>query len=288
MNRLALLALVVALGVTDAAAQTATGSVAARGRIEPRNGSRRVAGPAELVAVVARLDVEEGDLVKKGQVLAVTDTFDVREAQADRLRTEIAASQAAIARSRADAENAKQEEARAASLANQGVGPSSEAERWQKRREAAEAALAQATADSATTRAALKVAETERDRALVRAPFDGKVLKVHAREGERVGEAGIAELGETGAMYAVAEVYETDVARVKTGQKAEVKSKALSRPMTGTVERVGLKVGRLSAIGADPAARNDARAVEVKIRLDDPALAAAFTDLEVEILIRTR
>ena len=89
-------------------------------------------------------------------------------------------------------------------------------------------------------------------------------------------------------MYAVAEVYETDAPRLKAGQRAEVRSPALAGPLTGVVERVGLKVGRLSAVGADPAARNDARAVEVKVRLDDSASAAALTDLEVEITIRLR
>ncbi|MCL4820485.1 MAG: HlyD family efflux transporter periplasmic adaptor subunit [Vicinamibacteria bacterium] len=262
--------------------------VAARGRLEPRNGARRVAGPAEMVAVVARLDVEEGDALRRGQVIAVTDTFEVREAAVARLRAALASAEAAIVRTRADAENARQEEERAGQLARQGVGPASEAERWQKRREAADAALAQAEADLGTAQASLKLAETERDRALVRSPIDGRVLKIHARQGERVTEHGIAELGETGVMYAVAEVYETDVPKVKAGQRAEVKSPALARPLAGVVERVGLKVGRLHAVGADPAARNDARAVEVKIRLDDSAAAAAFTDLEVEILIRAR
>lgn len=270
------------------AAGPALADVASRGRLEPRNGARRVAGPAEMVAVVARLDVEEGDSVRRGQVIAVTDTYDVREAGVARLRAAMTATEAAIVRYRADAENARQEEARATQLAREGVGPASEAERWQKRREAADAALVQAEADLGTARAALRLAETERDRSLVRSPIDGRVLQVHARQGERVTELGIVELGETGAMYAVAEVYETDVAKIKVGQRAEVKSPALARPLAGVVERVGLKVGRLHAVGADPAARNDARAVEVRIRLDEPAAAAAFTDLEVEILIRAR
>lgn len=89
-------------------------------------------------------------------------------------------------------------------------------------------------------------------------------------------------------MYAVAEVYETDIPRVAKGQRATISSPALGRPLTGVVERVGLKVGRLSAVGADPAARNDARAVEVKIRLDDSKAAAALVDLEVDIVISTR
>lgn len=39
------------------------------------------------------------------------------------------------------------------------------------------------------------------------------------------------------------------------------------------------------ALGTDPAARKDARVVEVEIRLDDSAAAAPFTNLQVEVEI---
>jgi len=83
----------------------------------------------------------------------------------------------------------------------------------------------------------------------------------------------------------VAEVYETDVARVRPGQQAIVRSAALRDPLTGVVERVGMKVGRLGALGTDPAARSDARVVEVWISLADAARAVGLTDLEVEVEI---
>jgi HlyD family secretion protein len=45
------------------------------------------------------------------------------------------------------------------------------------------------------------------------------------------------------------------------------------------------KVHKQDEIGTDPAARKDARVVEVKVRLDDSAAAAPFTHLQVEIEI---
>jgi HlyD family secretion protein len=53
------------------------------------------------------------------------------------------------------------------------------------------------------------------------------------------------------------------------------------------VDRIGLEIGKLDALGTDPAARTDARVVEVEIRLDEGegALAAALTHLQVEIEI---
>jgi HlyD family secretion protein len=86
-------------------------------------------------------------------------------------------------------------------------------------------------------------------------------------------------------MYAIAEVYETDIRKVKVGQKARVKSEALARDLTGTVTRIRPKVQKLDEIGTDPAARKDARIVEVEIRLDDSAAAASLSLLQVEVEI---
>ena len=86
-------------------------------------------------------------------------------------------------------------------------------------------------------------------------------------------------------MYVIAEVYETDVMRVRPGQRARIRSAALPEELEGTVERIGLQVGRLTSLGTDPVMRTDARVVEVEIRLDVSDAAASLTNLEVEVLI---
>ena len=73
--------------------------------------------------------------------------------------------------------------------------------------------------------------------------------------------------------------------RVRVGQSAQVRSPALAAPLRGTVEKVGLKVGRLQSLGTDPTARADTRVVEVEVRLDDSAVVAGLTHLEVEVVI---
>ena len=88
-------------------------------------------------------------------------------------------------------------------------------------------------------------------------------------------------------MYAVAEVYETDIARVALGSKAQVTSPALTRVLHGTVDRIAMRVAKQDVLGTDPAARTDARIIEVDIRLDDEdaRLAAGLTHLQVEVAI---
>ncbi|HET6563923.1 MAG TPA: efflux RND transporter periplasmic adaptor subunit, partial [Xanthomonadales bacterium] len=97
----------------------------------------------------------------------------------------------------------------------------------------------------------------------------------------------LLELAEVSQMYAIAEVYETDIGRVKVGQSATVSSAALGSVLTGTVETIHPKVAKMDTIGNDPAARKDARIIEVDIRLEDSSSAASLTYLQVDIVIST-
>lgn len=172
----------------------------------------------------------------------------------------------------AELANAQREYARALELNKGGAETDSRRDEWQMRVTRLEARRDRA--------------EAERRLAEVRAPISGRVLDVHARAGERIGPDGILELGDTDAMFAIAEVYETDIARVALGQKARVTSPALAHVLTGVVDRIRLKVSKQDALGTDPAARKDARVVEVEVRLDDsrPAAGLTYVQVEVEIL----
>jgi HlyD family secretion protein len=234
-----------------------TGEITALGRLEPKDGIIRIAGPSHFAVVIGKLLVDTNDRVTAGQTIAILDSYDANTANVARL-------QAAL-------HNAEVECHRYERLFAEGFVSASERDGW--------------TAKVATLKAELQRAEAEREQAVVRSPITGRVLDVHAREGERVGPDGIAELGQTDAMYAIAEVYETDAPRVRVGQRALVSSAALPQPVQGTVDRVGLKVGKKDVLSVDPAAKTDARVVEVRILLDDAAQVAGLTNLEVDVAI---
>ncbi|MFM7573590.1 MAG: ABC exporter membrane fusion protein [Snowella sp.] len=144
---------------------------------------------------------------------------------------------------------------------------------------------AQAEVNSAI--ASVKKAQAELALAYVRSPRDGQVLKIHTWDGEIVGNNGIVELGQTNQMIAVAEVYETDVKRLKIGQKALITSDAFTGEAIGRVKEIGLQIYKNNVLNTDPTAAADARIVEVKIQLD-PASSLkvqAFTNLEVTVAI---
>ena len=95
----------------------------------------------------------------------------------------------------------------------------------------------------------------------------------------------ILKLGDTRAMYAVAEVYETDVGLVRPGQRAKVTSPALSQPLMGTVERVGRMIYKNDVLHVDPAADANARVVEAWILLEESEAASHLINLQVDVRI---
>jgi HlyD family secretion protein len=231
--------------------------VAALGRLEPGEGVIRVAGPPRPAVVIEQLLVEEGDRVEKGQSIATLAGIGVQQAKVARLRAEVA--------------NAERELQRNRSLRRGSVLSESSFQALELARDVAAASL--------------RGAEAQLELSTVRSPITGQVLAILAREGERVGAEGIAEIGDTARMYAVAEVYETDIGRVHTGQHAEVRSEALGRKLQGVVERVGLEIGKQDTLSTDPVAAVDARVVEVRVRLLEPQAAAALTNARVDVVI---
>ena len=133
--------------------------------------------------------------------------------------------------------------------------------------------------------AAVNQAEANLAQVYVRSPQDGVVMDIHTRAGEVVSNEGIIELGRTQQMYAIAEVYQSDIQKIKLGQTAKITSEALPEILTGTVERIDRKVQQQSVINTDPSENIDARVVEVHVRLDDTSsqTAAKFTNLQVQV-----
>ncbi len=139
----------------------------------------------------------------------------------------------------------------------------------------------------ASLRRQIALAEARARRLALHAPIDGRILNVKVKPGEDVGSGPILTMGNTAAMRAVAEVYETDIWRVQLGQSATITSPALSQPVTGKVARIGSMVFKNDVLNVDPAARADARVVEVWIDLDDAASTKKLTNLTVNVAIKT-
>jgi HlyD family secretion protein len=215
-------------------------AVTALGRLQPRGGVIRVAGPSQPAAVVAALHVADGDLVERGQILAVLDDVTIHAASVARWQAELELRQAEYRRYR--------------QLHARGITSASERDTWRT--------------NEAVARAELARAEALRDNSIVRAPATGRILDIHTRPGERIGRDGILELGDVDQMSVVAEVYETDLQRVEVGQKVTVVSAALPEELHGEVEKILWTVAQEGLRSLDPTSPSDLRVVVVKVLLD--------------------
>ncbi|MDJ0590491.1 MAG: ABC exporter membrane fusion protein [Pleurocapsa sp. MO_226.B13] len=148
--------------------------------------------------------------------------------------------------------------------------------------------VAIAEAEVRQAQAAVKVAQADLDKAYIKSPQAGTIIKILTRPGEIVSsDEGIVRIGQIDEMYAVAEVYQSDIGKVQLGQQVTVTSSAIDQKLTGTVETIGLEVERQEVVNTDPTANIDAKVVEVKVKLDEESSkkVAGLTNLLVNVQI---
>lgn len=301
-------------------------NVSALGRIEPQGQIIRLSPPSSLQgAQVKELLVDEGQRVQSGQVVAILDTQESRQATLKKAQTEvevakarlaqvkagakqgdIEAQRAEIVRLEAELSNAESEFRRNDELYREGAISETDLDSKRLRVEATQAQLDQARgalesvaevrpedvqiaeAELNSAIAAVRQAQADLELTYVRSPMDAQIIKIHAYPGEVVGTDGIVEVAQTDVMNVVAQVYETDVTRVQVGQKAVVTGTAFSGELTGEVSQVGLQVSRQDVFENNPLADTDNRIVEVDIRLDDESSrkVAGLSNLQVQVLIK--
>ncbi len=135
--------------------------------------------------------------------------------------------------------------------------------------------------------AAMKQAKANLDQAYVKAPIAGEVLEIHTRAGEVISSDGIVSIGKTQQMYAIAQVYQSDIQKVKPNQQVKIFSDSINGELLGKVERIDSQVKRQTIVNTDPSTNIDGRVVEVHVALDQDSSkkAAKFTNLQVTMEI---
>jgi HlyD family secretion protein len=134
----------------------------------------------------------------------------------------------------------------------------------------------------------VKRAETELAQAYIRTPIAGQIFKIHSYPGETINqENGIAEIGQTKQMVAVAEVYQTDISKIRLGQTGFVTSNVISETLKGKVTEIDLQVSKQKVFSNQPGENLDRRVIEVTIQLapEDSQKVASLTNLQVQTAI---
>ena len=243
---------------------TASGYVVAR---------RKAVVSAKIQGRLSELHVEEGSVVRQGEVFARLESIDYEAA--------VQRAQAAVEHAEADlAENQRQLRL-AERLATENVLAADQRDAAASRVKMAHAALSQARADLAFNEAQLQ-------NTYIRAPFAGVVVKKMAEVGESVApippgvnistsSGAIVALADLATLEVEADVAESNVAKVGNGQPAEV-----------TVEAIPDKRYKAVLRQVIPTADRTKATVTVKVTILDkdkdlkPEMSAKVTFLEAE------
>lgn len=298
--------------------------VAAAGRVEPVSEEMRLG--FDIPGKILEVYVEEGDLVKKGQPMArlVDDDIKARLAQAkaneaarkaalDKVlagarpmeRTEAAA---ALREAESVLVNARRENERRVKLVASGVISREEADRAEREylvalqranqlRErfhlvddpAREEDIRTAQAQYAQAQAQVAEAQAYADKALVRSPIDGVLLRKHRRAGEMVStnfDTPVVTVGDVTTLRVRADVDEKDVARIEVGQRAYAMADAYGdKRFNGKVIRIAKMLGRKNIRTDDPAERLDTKVLETLIEFEPGTSIPVGMRMDVFILL---
>jgi HlyD family secretion protein len=162
-----------------------------------------------------KLNVEEGDKVKKGDLIAQLEDNDVR-AMLDKARADLGVAQA-------DSNDARQSLERQRTLYASGLTSKAELD-------ASEARYGRVIASILSAMAAVRSAEVGLENTRIRAPFDGTVLTKNADVGEVVAplaatansRAAVVTMADMSSLQVEADVSESNITRVSSGQPCEI------------------------------------------------------------------
>lgn len=218
--------------------------------------------------------VDEGEMVTAGQLVARLEDDELKEEknaraaekrvaqaaladlQAGSRREEIAQAEAALARMRADAERLRKDALRSEALFKREVIPQKDLDAARAGRDASAAAVReaeqhlkllrigprpdavrQAKSHVEAAEAGLALTETRLSQSMLTAPLTGLVLAKHAEQGEMLAAgAPVVTIGKMDDVWLRAYIPETEMGRVKVGQRAWVTVDTWpGRPFEGTV-----------------------------------------------------
>ena len=281
-------------------------TVSALGRVLPQSGIVDLYGPA--TDTVQAINVAEGDWVQPGQPLVRLSSTDgavnrLKQAELDlgsmRVSTakdiEIARARLATVATETKFAQGRFERIHAAKD-SEFVSPD-QIEDSTLGKQSAELKLAQTTQDleRAITDAGKLVRAADAEVAAAKAqlaasrvcsPIKARILKIRARVGAQSGGRNeLFKIGDTAGMIVVAEVYESEILKVKPGQKAVISSPAIPNKMTGTVTAVSGIVFRNTIESMDPNTSTQGRVVEATIRMDEIEPLDRLVFLQVDVTI---
>ena len=195
---------------------------------------RKAAVASKITSQLIYLAVEEGDHVKKGQVIARLEHEDAVAAR-DRTRANVAVAQYNLQQAQTELQDAFTNYRRNQKLLAHGSISQIQYDAGEARYHTAKAGVASAEAAVTASEAALKEAQVTMEYATIRAPFDAVVLTKNADIGDIVtplgaaanAKAAVVTIADMNSLQVEADVSESNIGQVKMGQSCEIQLDAL-------------------------------------------------------------
>jgi HlyD family secretion protein len=251
-------------------------TVTASGRITPK---RAVDISADITGRIVSLPVEEGDRVRKGDLLVRIDPSQY-EAAVARAQAFLSSAEASALQARANRDQARRALDRAEALrqTDPNLVSDEQLEQAQTAFEVAEALAVSAEHQVEQARAGLREARDQLAKTVLRSPIDGQVTRVAVEEGEVAVPGTFSR--ETGLLVTVSDlsvilvkvqVDETDVVRLHLGDSAEVTIDAFpDTTFSGRVTKISQSAILAASAAAAQATGDRAVDYDVEITLDNP------------------
>jgi len=245
---------------------------------------RKAAVASKTTGRLEWLGVEEGSLVKSGQVIARLENQDL-QAVVRQTKEGIQTARAALDQARAELSDAENSFKRVKELLRQGIVAQSEYDTAEARFKRAAAAISAGDAGVRSAVATREGASINLDYSLIRAPFDGVVLTKNADVGDIItplgaaanAKAAVVTIADLASLQVEADVSESSLALVRKGQPCEITLDALPKMrFRGQIHMVV------------PTADRSKASVMVKVRFTDsdsrilPEMSAKVAFLEHE------
>lgn len=280
--------------------------VGALGWIVPKSRVLKIGSPNMLEgARVMHLVVNEGDQVKKGQILGYFSTYLKNKGTYEMAKASLALAQANLEKvlSGSKESDIQSQIQMVQSLKASEDAANNEFQRVQKlyqekmtsksqydaaianrnslsaQRKSAEETLeslktvrpedvAIAKAQVAVSESELKVAKANLLLSTITAPIDGTILTIYAHDPEAVGDEGVLDIADLDVMDVMAEIDENDILKIEKGRKAEISIPGMEVALTGTIRDIGGQIKRNSVLDFSSRQRLDTRVMEIRIELD--------------------
>ncbi len=195
---------------------------------------RKAAVASKTTGRLVWLGVEEGSLVKKGQIIARLESEDV-EASKDQAAANLNVARHNLEQAKAELHDAELSFKRNKEMLPQGYVSQAEYDASEARLNKAQAAVAAAESAIKASAATLKGAKVSIEYTLIRAPFDAVVLTKNADIGDIItplgaaanAKAAVVTIADMASLQVEVDVSESNIRNVKLGQPAEIQLDAL-------------------------------------------------------------